>query len=273
MENQILVSVIIPCYNQANYIEETVASVLKSDYPYIEIVIINDGSKDNSEEICLQLAETYSNISYYFQNNAGPSIARNHAIRKSNGDLILPLDGDDLISENYISEAVKVFKKAPRVKVVYCEAEKFGEKTGLWKLKPFTLENLAKDNMIFVSALFKKSDWVACGGYPESLRWVSEDWVFWISMLETGGNVVKLPFVGFYYRISAGSRRKGMTHQKKQHLIDYINTHHKEFIYTHLNGPLRFQRRQSKRYNNLLRFLGLLKLSVINTSIFHFVFW
>lgn len=259
MESQLLVSVIIPCFNQAKLIEETIASVQKSNYPFIEIIIVNDGSTDNSEEVCLKLAEIYSNISYYFQNNAGPSVARNHAIKKSNGTIILPLDGDDLISENYISEAVKVFNINPNVKVVYCEAEKFGEKKGLWNLKPFSLENLAKDNMIFVSALFKKSDWIACGGFPENLRWVSEDWVFWISMLENGGEVIKLPFIGFYYRISHKSRRKGINNEKKRYLIKYINTHHKDFVYKYLNGPLRFQRRQSKRYNTLLKFLGLLK--------------
>lgn len=259
MADNNLVSVIIPCYNQAHLIEETVLSVQKSVYKDLEIIIVNDGSTDQSDDVCRRLEQQYTNVTYYYQDNAGPAAARNTGIKNCNGTYILPLDADDLISDNYISEAVKIFTADSSVKVVYCEAKKFGEKSGLWHLKPFTLENLAKDNMIFVSALFKKADWIACGGYPQSLRWVSEDWVFWISMLETGGHVVKLPFVGFYYRISAGSRRKGMTNQKKQHLIDYINTHHKEFIYKHLNGPLRFQRRQSKRYNNLLRFLGLLK--------------
>lgn len=259
MVDNSLVSVITPCYNQAHLIEDTILSVQKSIHKNIEIIIVNDGSTDESGNVCRRLAQQYENVKYYYQDNAGPAAARNFGIKKCSGEYILPLDADDLISDNYISEAVKTFAADPMVKVVYCAAEKFGEKSGLWQLKPFTLENLAKDNMIFVSALFKKADWMTCGGYPESLRWVSEDWVFWISMLETGGRVVKLPFVGFYYRISAGSRRKGMSNQKKQHLIDYINTHHKEFIFKHLNGPLRFQRRQSKRYNNLLRFLGLLK--------------
>lgn len=259
MSSPPLVSVVIPCYNQAMFLEETIRSVQKSDYQNIEIVMVNDGSTDKTEEVCLSLKNQYPNILYFKQANSGPSVARNFAIKKANGHLILPVDGDDLISPNYISEAVKLFDKDPDVKVVYCEAEKFGAKTGRWNLKPFSLANLAKDNMIFVSAMYRKLDWENCGGYPEDLRWVSEDWVFWISMLKNGGKVIKLPFVGFYYRIAHTSRRKGMNSEKKKMLIAYINQHHGDFTYEYLNGPMRFQRRQSKRYNNFLRALGLLK--------------
>src|SRR5690606_28203564 len=120
------------------------------------------------------------------QANQGPSIARNHGIRKAKGVFILPLDSDDIISSDYISEAIKAFKSDPEVKVVYCEAEKFGEKEGKWKLKPFSLKRLALDNMIFVSALYKKKDWEACGGYSEDMVWGREDWEFWITMLKNG---------------------------------------------------------------------------------------
>lgn len=258
-QDDFTVSVIIPYYNQALLIEETIHSVLASTYLPIEVIIVDDGSTDESARVVEELAKQHPLIKFYKQANSGPSVARNHAIIKASGSFILPLDGDDLISPDYIAKAIDVFKQDPMVKVVYCEAEKFGAKTGKWNLKPFSLESLAKDNMIFVSALYRKIDWEACGGYPEDLRWVSEDWVFWIAMLKNGGKVVQLPITGFYYRISPNSRRKGMDKHKKQLLIDYINKHHRDFVYRYLDGPLRFQRRQSKRYNRLLRFLGLLK--------------
>jgi glycosyltransferase involved in cell wall biosynthesis len=253
------VSVIIPCYNQADCIAETIHSVMKSTRLPQEIIVVDDGSTDDSVLVLKDLNQQYPIIQIFQQANRGPSVARNFAIRQAKGALILPLDGDDLIADNYIEEAVKAFAKDPSLKVVYCEAEKFGAKQGRWKLKPFSLENLAMDNMIFVSAFFRKSDWEQCGGFPEDLRWVSEDWVFWIAMLKNGGKVLKLPLVGFYYRIQAGSRRKGMTRQKKQVLIDYINKNHSEFVYKYLNGPLRYQRHQSKRWNNFLRLFGCLK--------------
>ncbi len=253
------VSVIIPMYNQANLIEETIQSVLASHYPVLEIVVVDDGSQDQSVAVVKELAVRHPIIQCVVQENSGPSVARNRAIRMAKGTFILPLDGDDLIAPQYIAEAIAAFKADNELKVVYCEAEKFGAKQGKWQLKPFSLENLAKDNMIFVSALYRKKDWERCGGYPEDLRWVSEDWVFWIAMLKDGGKVLQLPFIGFYYRISPGSRRKGMDNHKKRMLIAYINTHHADFVYRYLGGPMRFQRRQSKRYNSFLRCLGLLR--------------
>ena len=175
------------------------------------------------------------------------------------GKYILPLDADDLIAPNYISEAVLTLESRPGVKLVYCEAEKFEGKSGHWNLKPFSLDLLARDNMIFVSGIFRKSDWEKCGGFDENMIWGREDWEFWISLLKNGGEVVKLPFVGFYYRVKANSRRKGMTSERKKKIIAYINHKHKDFIYARLNGPLRFQRTHSKKYNSLLQFLGLLK--------------
>ena len=256
-----LFSVIIPCYNQGQYLRETVQSVIASTYTDIEIIIVDDGSKDNSHEVATELIQAHKtrDIHYVHQNNSGPSKARNHGIRLAKGKYILPLDADDRIAPNYISEAVTVLENTPGVKLVYCEAEKFEGKTGHWKLRPFSLDLLARDNMIFVSGIFRKSDWEKCGGFDENMIWGREDWEFWISLLKSGGEVVKLPFVGFYYRVKANSRRKGMTSERKKKIIAYINHKHKDFIYARLNGPLRFQRTHSKKYNSVLQFFGLLK--------------
>lgn len=254
-----LFSVVIPCYNHAKFLEETIDSVLNSVYPNIEIIIVDDGSKDESKKVAESLVAKYSNISYVYQQNQGPSLARNNGISKANGIYILPLDADDLISKDYISEAVAVLKRDAAVKLVYAEAEKFMEKTGPWKLKPFSLYNLARNNMIYVSGVYRKADWVAVGGYSDDMIWGREDWEFWIKLLKNGGKVVKLPFVGFYYRIQSTSRRKTMNDEKKKNINAYINEKHKDFIYDQLKGPLRFQRTYSKYYNQFMRLIGKLK--------------
>lgn len=259
MYHRELFSVVIPCYNHAAFLPQTVESVLQSTYPDIEIIIVDDGSVDDSGRVAQELEKKHVSVRYVHQENSGPSRARNNGIRQARGTYILPLDADDLISPHYIAEAVEVLQAKPDVKVVYCEAEKFGEKSGRWKLKPFSRSLLARDNMIFVSGIYRKTDWEACGGYSEDMTCVWEDWEFWIAMLKDGGQVVKLPHIGFYYRICSTSRRKGMTDERKRNAIHYINTKHKDFIYSKLNGPLRFQRTWSKAYNTLLRKLGLLK--------------
>lgn len=257
MENP-LVSVVIPCFNQAQYLEQTVQSVLASDYSQIELLIVNDGSTDGSLALAKNLSEVNSTIRVLDQKNSGVATARNHGITAAKGEFILPLDGDDLISENYISEAVQILKANPEVKVVYCKAIKFnteGQKP--WKLKPFSRTQLAKDNMIFVAALFRKKDWAAVGGFSEDMKMGREDWEFWIKMLKNGGEVVQLPFIGFQYRLTPSSKRKKTgTNQKKRERIAYLNAKHKDFFEKELNGPLRFQRTWSKPYNTLLKWLG-----------------
>lgn len=254
------ISIIIPCYNQASFLLETVESALHSTYPELEIIIVNDGSTDNSREIAEELTEKYTNVTLLNQENSGVTIARNSGIEFSSGKYILPLDADDLISPNYIPEAINILEKRQEVKVVYCEASKFNDQgERYWKLKPFSLKSLARDNMIFVSGVFRKADAMAVGGFSEDMKMGREDWEFWIKMLKNGGEVVKLPFKGFFYRIHSGSKRKKTgTSKKKKERIAYLNAHHKEFFERELNGPLRFQRTLSKPYNSLMKLLGFL---------------
>ncbi len=255
-----IVSIIIPCYNQAHFLAETIGSVFKSTYPNLEIIIVNDGSTDNTQEIAEGFTENHRNIYLLNQKNFGVTHARNAGIEFSRGKYILPLDGDDLISPKYVRDAVEILERRPEVKVVYCEAVKFDGKTQKpWNLKPFSLNALARDNMIFVSGVFRKSDCLAAGGYSENMKMGREDWEFWIKMLKNGGEVVKLPYIGFYYRLHAASKRKKTgTPQKKRERIAYLNKHHADFFNRELNGPLRYQRTLSKPFNTFLKLIGKL---------------
>lgn len=255
------ISVIIPCYNQAPYLRETVESVLHSNYAALEIIIINDGSTDNSKDIAEELTEKHSNVNLLNQKNAGVAKARNAGIEFSKGTYILPLDGDDLITPDYIQQAITVLESRPEVKVAYCEAVKFDEKGKRpWNLKPFSLNSLSRDNMIFVSGIFRKADCLDVGCFSEDMKMGREDWEFWIKMLKNGGDVVKLPLVGFFYRIHSGSKRKKTgTSEKKKERIAYLNAKHMDFFERELNGPLRFQRTWSKPYNTVVKLFDFLK--------------
>ncbi|MDP2041723.1 MAG: glycosyltransferase family A protein [Algoriphagus sp.] len=245
-----LVSIVIPIYNQAQFLEETFEAVINSTFKQVEIIIVDDGSTDGSSEVALKLKHKYpEKVSVIIQENSGPAKARNEGIKIARGNYILPLDGDDLISSTYIANAVKVLEENPEVKVVYSEAEKFGDKMGKWILKPFSLRSLSLDNMIFVSAFYRKKDWEIVGGYDERMTWGWEDWEFWINMLKSGGEVVKLPETGFFYRIRKNSRRKSTNKKSKQKTIDLINSKHLDFLALHINGPLQYQRSLSPLIN------------------------
>jgi glycosyltransferase involved in cell wall biosynthesis len=255
-----LISIIVPCYNQGIYLKETIQSALASSYRPLEILIINDGSTDNSLELAQELETQHPEVRVLDQANAGVTKARNAGIAAAQGEYILPLDGDDLISPAYIEQGLAILASRPEVKVVYCQAEKFsssGRKP--WKLKPFSLQQLAKDNMIFVSALFRKADALAVRGFSEDMKLGREDWEFWIKLLKNGGEVVQLPLVGFFYRLTPTSKRKktGGTAFKKAR-IAYLNAKHADFFERELNGPLRIQRTWSKPYNTLLKLFGKL---------------
>ena len=155
---KVLVSIIVPCYKQAQYLDEALQSVLDQTYENWECIIVNDGSPDNTKEIAQKWVAKDIRFKYIYQNNKGVSAARNLGISNANGIYILPLDGDDKISEKYIEEAIIAFEKDKSLKLVYCKAEKFGNEKGEWILNPFSLYNLSKKNMIFCSALYRKNE-------------------------------------------------------------------------------------------------------------------
>jgi len=185
------------------------------------------------------------------QQNKGVSATRNTAIANASGEFILPVDGDDKISPDFIGLAVEEFLKDDKVKVVIPKAEYFGDKTGEWHLPEFSLRLLARKNFMFVTALYKKSDWEKRGGYCEDFKGF-EDWDFWISMLKDGGKVVNLDVVGFYYRKRKGTKRSADRKYKKE-MIRRLNERHKEFFIRILGGPLRTCRSWSRIINALAR--------------------
>ena len=244
-----LVSVIVPFYNMEPFLAETLDSILKSDYPAIEIVTIDDGSKDNSLAIAREYEKKYPIVSVYTQSNKGVCAARNAAISKAKGKYILPVDSDNLISPELIRLAVDEFKKDPDVKVVYPRAEFFGDRSGEWKLPEFSLRLLARKNMIDTCAMYPRQEWERVNGYPEEVR-TREDWAFWISVLKDGGKVVRIPHTGLYYRIRPTSKR--VTNRKfKSQVVDQLNKRHPEFFQRELNGPLRYHRSWSRIINSM----------------------
>jgi glycosyltransferase involved in cell wall biosynthesis len=203
----ILISIVVPCYNQAQYLEECLESVINQTYQNWECIIVNDGSPDNTEDVALPICAKDSRIKYLKINNAGVSHARNTGIKISEGEYILPLDADDIIGDTYIEKAIEVFASNQEVSLVYCSARKFGDVNEIWDLSDYSYKDLLMDNMIFCSAFFRKSDWQNIGGYDEHIAGF-EDWEFWVRLLNEKSVVYSIPQVLFYYRIKEISRQK-----------------------------------------------------------------
>jgi glycosyltransferase involved in cell wall biosynthesis len=224
------VSIIVPCYNQAQYLEEALQSVLCQTYNNWECIIVNDGSPDNTGEIIEKWCKKDGRFKSIYQKNGGLSSARNLGISVAIGEVILPLDADDKIGLNYVLLAIEAFEKNSSLKVVYCKAEKFGEEIGEWKLPSFSLFNLSRNNLIFCSAFFKKEDWNSVGGYDISMKHGWEDWEFWIAILKNGGTVKRLEEVYFYYRIKKTSMLQSMNRKNESDILNYLSVKHADFF-------------------------------------------
>lgn len=206
-----LVSVILTCFNQEQYLAEALESVLNQSYPNWECVIMNDGSIDHSEEIALQYVGKDKRFVYVHQKNQGVVAARNNAIKVSKGDYILPLDGDDKIAPSYLEQAVKVLDNDKGVILVCCGVEKFGDESGPFLLPEINIRNLLRGGCCVSSSMFRRETFDLVGGYKAEMKDGLEDWEFFISLLETGGKAHQLHQTLFYYRILNQSRNNRIT--------------------------------------------------------------
>lgn len=126
METQIpLVSIIIPVYNSSSFLLKTLFSLEEQTYKNYEIIFINDGSTDNSNDILEEYKRKKSNINLYYQNNSGVSVARNKGIELSKGEFITFLDSDDFYSPTFLEKLVSK-QKQKNADLVYCGYNRIG---------------------------------------------------------------------------------------------------------------------------------------------------
>ena len=230
-----LISVIVPCYNQAQFLDECLQSVLDQTYQNWECIIVNDGSPDHTEEVAKKWLEKDPRFRYIDKENGGLSSARNIAIREAKGDWILPLDADDRIGNLYLELASLEFNKD--YSIIYSEAEFFEGKKGRWNLCEFSVNEMAKQNCIFCSAFFRKSSWEKVRGYDINLIYGLEDWEFWISIIrKVSTNVYKIPEICFYYRVKNVSMIKNLNTDKRKFALDYISIKHVDFFVSEMGN-------------------------------------
>ncbi|MCL7988408.1 glycosyltransferase family 2 protein [Sphingobacterium sp. lm-10] len=273
--NKILISIIVPCYNQSDYLNECLQSVYQQSYTNWECIIVDDGSPDDTENVAKAWTELDHRFRYIKKENAGVASARNLGIIQSSGDWILPLDADDKIGVRYIELACPFFNSD--YKIIYCNAEYFGSIVGKWELPEFSIERLAIGNIIFCSAFFRRSDFNNTFGYDENILYGYEDWEFWITLIKDGGCAIKMKEVNFYYRKKDMSRQVALdsSKEKKLSMLKYIHNKHRDFFLEHIdylhdlaNEGLEFAKvRTSKSYKIGLA-LAKLKTTIIPKWLF-----
>lgn len=264
-----IISIIIPCYNQAQYLDECLQSVWDQTYTDWECIIVNDGSLDHTDEIVKKWLTKDVRFQYLKKENEGVSAARNSGIEKSTGEWILPLDGDDKIGSRYLELASKEFHND--IDIIYSIGQYFGEKNAIFASEPFDYQSFLMENQIFCTAFFKKSDWKKTGGYDPEMKGGYEDWEFWIhlSAYKNPLRVKHLTEVGFFYRIKPASRNVDAMQKNDASLRDYIYRKHPEVFYRNLNSLKEYyhENQKLKRENQHLKNLVNSKRNIVMNRI------
>lgn len=230
-----LVSIVIPYFNGGEFVRETVVSAISQSYKNIEIIIVDDGStEEESIRIFDQLEHPI--LRKIRTKNQGLSMARNTGISLANGDFILPLDCDDLISNTYVQCAIEEFESNENLGIVYSHASFFGAVNKYWELPEYDKVNFLTSNCIFCSALFRRSDWKEVGGYKSDMIYGMEDYDFWLSLVGKGREVLRLPEVHFFYRKHGNSMISNLTQEKIHYSYNKIFERHKKLYLENLIG-------------------------------------
>lgn len=130
MQNNNLVSIIIPVYNVARYLDDCLNSVLKQTYTNLEMIVVDDGSTDESLEICRSYAAKDKRLKVFHQDNAGVSAARNIGLNIMTGKYVLFIDSDDKIEQDMVKNLVKAIDQSERIDAVFCGYKEFDNETG-----------------------------------------------------------------------------------------------------------------------------------------------
>lgn len=146
-----LVSVIIPAYNCEAYISKCIESILSQSYKNIEVVIVNDGSVDKTEEVIKRYEKLDKRIRYFSQKNLGPSIARNIGIENSNGEYLMFVDADDSVSNIYVEKLLNKIRSENYD--IACCGYVDQSKYGVFKLNDFWYENYRLDKSKFLDCV------------------------------------------------------------------------------------------------------------------------
>jgi glycosyltransferase involved in cell wall biosynthesis len=246
------VSVVIPCYNQARYLPDAVASVAAQTFDDWEIVIVDDGSPDETSVVAAGLIARYapSRIRLVRQANGGVARARNAGIAAAAGRYILPFDADDRLHPELLAETVRVLDAEPDVGVAYTDFQFFGASDEVRVRPEYDLERLCEFNLLANSALFRRDAWLETGGYDPKLAGL-EDWDFWLSCAEHGFRGRRVPRVLFFYRRHAGSRNDAATTRRSE-LVRQIRANHPA-LFTPRQRLRRWARRTARRLLSLVR--------------------
>ena len=270
--NAPLVSIIVPYFNRADTIEETIKSVLWQTFTNYELIIVDDGSTDRESIIKLdKIVAENPLIKLIKQKNQGVAAARNNGINKARGNYVICLDSDDMIDPTYIEKCLISLELNQDIGLATTYRKHFGVVNDEFRVADYEPIELFTNNMVTTAAMFRKEAWDISGGYKSNIGY--EDWEFWLTLAEHGFWGTLLPEFLFSYRVAMASRYmddkevhwnniktiQGMHKQYERKIKQIASTRRTakrlsdvESVFTNLNNVKNYAQASDKKQNVLV---------------------
>eukprot|EP00899_Mesostigma_viride_P008942 jgi/Mesvir1/18049/Mv09366-RA.1 len=207
-------SIVIAAYNQGPYLRATVDSILAQSFTRWEVIVVDDGSNDETWLIALSLLEEHADKSFraISKVNGGLADARNVGMRYARGNWLILLDSDDLLGPEYLARIAQFVEEDPLLDIAPGCMRNFDAVSSDWCFpEGFSVTGLSYWNKFHASVPMSRSLMARTGGYDPGLPWGLEDWNFWLAMSAHRPRVRFVPEITFHYRHHAGtSMRKKM---------------------------------------------------------------
>lgn len=228
------VSIIVPCYNLAQYLDEALQSIYNQTYSDWECTLVDDGSTDSTAAIARQWEAKDARFVYLHKENGGVSSARNFGIEKAKYEYILTLDADDKYDGSFLEKAMTVLLSDEKLGIISSWGQYFVDDKlfQIYRMTGRSTVDFLFYNDAVGTSLFRKKCWEQVGGYDENPKNGYEDWEFYLRVCALGWKVHIIDEVLFFYRQHVVSRRKEMNIKENENK-KYIFMKNKAIYFEH----------------------------------------
>lgn len=265
--NAPLISVVMPCYNNGTYVGQAIESVLKQTYDNWELIIVNDGSTDNSEEVINQYAQTERRLHYIKQENRGVSAARNRGAQAAKGEFICFLDADDWLAPICIQKAVDNYQKHPDCRL-FCMKCLYVDESSHYENEFVAYPGSYRNVLVYgmsISIAIRRIEFLKVGGFDENMRSGFEDWEFNVRFLDNDSIVIVSDIPLYNYRCyKNGTRVSDKAEKNKVDVQSYIYKKNMERYVMCLGAPITTYQYEDRYLPRLCRRILNLKATIYN---------
>lgn len=244
-----IVSVVIPCYNDKEYIAETLQSIRQQTFQDVEIIIVDDGSNQATKELLITLVS--DKVRVITQENKGLSAARNIGFKEANGEFVLTIDSDDTVDPTFLEKALVILNKNKSIGAVSSHVSIFENDhqfIAIHTPNGGRVKDFLFDNNSVSFALIRKQAWQEIGGYDEKMRNGFEDWEFWIAITKKGWEIAMIEQLLFNYRQKPVSMSKDAKENYREANLNYIYKKHQDVYSNHFLEVVDFLTNLAQRH-------------------------